>query len=112
MHNCTSVWGKILSIASGKPFSPSTQAIKMSLTPRFFSSVTTCNQNLAPSVCAIHKPQHFLHARDRQVDRLVSDVPAIAHLKLDGIQIHDRVDRVELPVRPHVLECLSTTTAA
>ena len=30
--------------------------MKMSCTPRFLSSVTTCSQNLVPSVCAIHKP--------------------------------------------------------
>src|SRR3989442_1619370 len=39
MHNCTSVCGKTLSIASGNPFSPSTQAMKMSVTPRFFHVV-------------------------------------------------------------------------
>ena len=32
------------------------ELIDKSCTPRFFSSVTTCNQNLAPSVCAIHRP--------------------------------------------------------
>jgi len=47
-------------MASGKPLSPSTQAIKMSCTPRVFSSVTTCSQNLAPSVWAIHSPNTSL----------------------------------------------------
>ena len=42
--------GEIASIASGKPFSPSTQQIRMSLTPRCLSSESTCIQNLAPSV--------------------------------------------------------------
>jgi hypothetical protein len=43
-----------------KPFKPSTQAMKMSCTPRFLSSVTTYSQNLAPSVCAIHMPSNCL----------------------------------------------------
>ncbi len=50
--------GKTASMASGNPFSPSTQA--MSCTPRFFNSVTTCSQNLAPSVWAIHRPSTSL----------------------------------------------------
>jgi phosphonoacetaldehyde hydrolase len=40
----------------GEALSPSTQAMKMSCTPRLRSSVTTCSQNLAPSVCARHRP--------------------------------------------------------
>jgi len=32
-------------MASGKPFKPSTLAMKMSETPRFFNSVTICIQN-------------------------------------------------------------------
>src|SRR6266704_1380031 len=44
-------------MASGKPVSPSTQAMKRSFTPRFCSSVKTENQNLASSVCAIHIPR-------------------------------------------------------
>jgi hypothetical protein len=33
-------------------FNPSTQAIKISFTPRFCNSMSTCSQNFAPSVCA------------------------------------------------------------
>src|SRR5207237_7606403 len=99
MHSCTSVLGKTVSIASGKPFSPSTQAIKMSVTPRFLSSVTTCSQNLAPSVCAIHNPKTSFKPSivtpNRQINRFVLDVPTIAHFELDRIQIHDRIDRVQ-----------------
>ena len=50
MHVCTIVWGKIASIASGNPVRPSTQQIKMSETPRWRNSVSTCIQNFAPSV--------------------------------------------------------------
>jgi hypothetical protein len=42
------VRGKIASIASGKPFSPSTQQSRMSETPRCLSSLRTCIQNFAP----------------------------------------------------------------
>src|SRR6266403_3342209 len=106
MHSCTSVCGKTLSIASGNPFSPSTQAMKMSVTPRFFSSVTTCSQNLAPSVCAIHNPRTSLNPSivtpNRQVDRFVPDVPVVSYFELDRVQVHDRVDRLELPVLPRL----------
>ena len=56
MHVCTTVLGKIASIASGKPFRPSTQQIRMSCTPRCLRSVRTCIQNFAPSVCWNHIP--------------------------------------------------------
>src|ERR1700694_5463984 len=38
MQSCTSVRGYTASIASGNPFSPSTQAMKISFTPRFCSA--------------------------------------------------------------------------
>jgi hypothetical protein len=41
MQVCTIVAGKAALIASGKPFSPSTTAIRMSWTPRFRSSFIT-----------------------------------------------------------------------
>ncbi len=44
-------------IASGKPLRPSTTAIRMSATPRFFSSVMTRSQILAPSFCSIQMPR-------------------------------------------------------
>ncbi len=51
---CTmQVWtwarGKTAVMASGKPFRPSTTAMRMSSTPRFLSSVITRSQNLPPS---------------------------------------------------------------
>jgi hypothetical protein len=45
MHNCTRACGKTVSMAAGKPFNPSTQAMKMSRTPRLFNSVSICNHN-------------------------------------------------------------------
>ena len=56
MHVWTVVWGKTASIASGKPLRPSTQQIRMSRTPRCFSSVRTCIQNFEPSVAWNHMP--------------------------------------------------------
>ncbi len=44
-------------IASGKPFNPSTMAMGMSSTPRFFGSFITRSQNLAPSDVSIQRPR-------------------------------------------------------
>lgn len=49
MHCCTTVRSHVVLIASGSPFSPSQTAMNTSSTPRFFNSVNTCSQNLAPS---------------------------------------------------------------
>ncbi len=57
---CTSAFGYTDSITSGNPFSPSTQAMKMSFTPRFCNSVSTCSQNFAPSFCAAQSPRTSL----------------------------------------------------
>jgi len=46
MQVWTTVWGNTAVIASGKPFSPSTTAIRMSPMPRFLSSFITRSQNL------------------------------------------------------------------
>ena len=47
------------------------------------------------------QPQHFFQALDcypnRQVNRLV-DMPAVSHFELDRVEIHDRINRVQLPV--------------
>src|ERR1039458_7080385 len=60
MHNCTCACGNTASMACGNPFSPSTQTINMSLTPRFFNSVSTDSQNLAPSLALVHSPSTSL----------------------------------------------------
>ncbi len=69
--------GKTALIASGKPFRPSTQAIKISCTPRFCSSVSTFNQNFAPSFSAIHMPISLLWPsvlipKARKIDLLIT----------------------------------------
>ena len=55
MQVCTIVGGNTPLIASGNPFRPSTTAIRMSSTPRFFNSFMTLSQNLAPSRSARSK---------------------------------------------------------
>ena len=49
MQHWISTWGKTERKAFLKPVRPSTQAMNTSSTPRFFKSVTTLNQKLAPS---------------------------------------------------------------
>ena len=56
MQVCTVVSGKAAVIASGKPFSPSTTAMRTPWTPRLRSSFMTPSQNFAPSVSAIQSP--------------------------------------------------------
>jgi hypothetical protein len=56
MRTCVMVFGKTDSIASEKPLSPSTQAMKMSQTPRFHHPVDSESQNFAPSLSAVHSP--------------------------------------------------------
>src|SRR6185437_13046929 len=101
MQSCTSVRGYTASIASGNPFSPSTQAMKISFTPRFCNSVSTCSQNFAPSVCATHSPQDFLlplqvHTQ-HYVNRLVLDMTLIAHLHHQCVQVHDGIQLFQRP---------------
>src|SRR6478672_1293197 len=66
MQVCTTVCGNTDVIASGKPLSPSTTAMRISLTPRALSSLTTLSQNLAPSVCSIQSPRTFVSWKDRK----------------------------------------------
>ena len=40
---------------------PSIHAMKMSRTPRFWMSVSTCSQNFAPSLAEVHKPRTSLY---------------------------------------------------
>src|ERR1700694_5897132 len=59
-HNCTCANGNTASIACGNPFSPCTHTMNMSFTPRFFNSVSTDSQNLAPSLALVHSPSTSL----------------------------------------------------
>src|SRR5512135_259774 len=110
MQVWTKASGNTAWMASGKPFSPSTTAISTSSTPRFFNSVITRNQNLAPSLCSIHSPRISLvpsgrtpraaHAA-RDVDGLVAHHALVAHLDPQGVEEHQRVEglqRTPLPL--------------
>jgi len=57
MHSCTSVLGKIVLIASGNPFNPSTEAIKISCKPLLFKSVKTLSQKFAHLLSERYKPK-------------------------------------------------------
>jgi hypothetical protein len=84
MHNWTRVWGYTASMASGKPPRPSTHAMKMSLTPRFCTSVKTCSQNMAPSVWAIHmRNRVFLSGyvnRQHEIESIIPHMLVLAHM--------------------------------
>jgi len=91
-------------MASGKPFSPSTQAMKKSLAPRFCISVKICNQNFAPSLSAAKQSQYFLVAfpvhGNRHLDSLVVHVTAIADFHPQRIQLQNRIRFLHRPVLP------------
>ena len=53
-----------------KPLKPSTTAIRMSLTPRAFSSLTTLSQNLAPCTCSIQRPSTLFSSGKTGLDRV------------------------------------------
>ena len=110
MHVCTVVLGKIASIASGKPASPSTHAIRMSRTPRCLRSVSTCIQNFAPSVSWNHMPSTSRSPSSvtpkREVQRAALDAVALADLQDHAVKEHDRVDVLQRPLAPlaHVFD--------
>src|SRR3954468_19475490 len=99
MQVSTCACGNTAVIASGKPFRPSTTAISTSSTPRFFSSVITRSQNLAPSVCSIHKPEDLLGAvrphAQRDMHRLVAHRAFVAHFDPQGIEEDQRGQRLK-----------------
>ena len=104
MQVCTTVCGNTALMASGKPFSPSTTAMRMSWAPRVFSSLTTRSQNLAPSVLLDPDAENLLGAvrqdAERDINRLVAHEAFVADLDPDGIEEHQRVAQVERPVLP------------
>src|ERR1700741_4380017 len=97
------VCGKTALMASGKPFRPSTTAIRMSWAPRFFSSFIARSQNLAPSVCSIQAEDLLSAVRQdakRDVDRLIAPEALVADLDPNGIEKHQWVADIERPVLP------------
>src|SRR5918998_2654960 len=104
MHVCTVVLGKIASIASGNPLSPSTHAIRMSCTPRCLRSLRTCIQNFAPSVSSKPHPEHVAVAVDADAQGEVAgaalNAAALADLQDQAVEEHDRVDVFKRPFPP------------
>lgn len=98
------VSGNTALIASGKPFRPSTTAIRMPAMPRFLSSFCTLSQNLAPSVCSIQMPSTLLRAvrldAQRDVHRLIADEPLVADLYTERVKEHQRIAGVERATLP------------
>src|SRR5689334_17735178 len=113
MHSYTWVRGKTVSMASGKPFNPSTQARKMSLMPRCLSSVMTPSQNFAPSLSEAHSPMTSFNPErvnpHRQINGLVRDSPFGFDFHLQGIKIKNRIDliqRARLPGADLINDCI------
>src|SRR5580704_14985093 len=103
MHVCTRASGNTLSIACGKPLSPSTHAISTSRTPRFFSSVSTPSQNLAPSLALVHSPSTSLRpSRSTPMATYTArfSTRPSAHLHIQRIQKNDPVNRFQRPILP------------
>jgi hypothetical protein len=94
MQVWTEAFGKTASIASGKPFRPSTTAIRMSSTPRAFRSFITLSQ-----ICALGRldpePEDVLRPvggdAERQIDRLVADQTLVADLDANGVEENQRI---------------------
>ena len=112
MHACTTASSHTVVIASGRALRPSQTAMQTSWTPRFFSSVSTCSQNLAPSPPSpAHRPEDVAFPAhgdpDDDIDRLVADLP-VADLDHDRVDEDHRIDRVQRPVAPlgHLLDHL------
>ena len=103
MHCCTTVSSHTVVIASGNALSPSQTAMQTSCTPRFFSSVSTCSQNFAPSPPSpAHRPEDVAFPADGDpndhVDGFVADLP-VADLH------HVRSDRSAVPIFRSVRFC-------
>jgi len=62
MQVCTVVSGKIVPIASGNPLSPSTTAIRTSVTPRVFELIHHLEPELGALGLLDPQPQHLFLA--------------------------------------------------
>src|ERR1700742_3549006 len=106
MQVCTMVCGHTFATTSGRPLRPSQTRKNTSRTPRFFRSISTLIQNLAPSPpVPIHSPRTVLVAvhgdPDGGVDGSVGDL-AVADLDVDSVDEHRRVHGVERAAGPVV----------
>ena len=83
-------------MASGKPVSPSTHAMKISLTPRFCTSVSTESQNAGSFRLGNPHAQQFLLSvqvdRQHQVERFIDHALVLTHFDDQAIDVDDWVD--------------------
>jgi hypothetical protein len=104
MQVCTPTNGKTVVMASGKPLSPSTTAIRMSSTPRLRSSFMTFSQNLAPLVPFDPNAQHALSPvrgnAQGQIDRFVPHGSLVADLHSQRVEIDHRIAALQRPILP------------
>ena len=104
MQVCTTVSGNTASIASGNPARPSTQQMRMSLTPRCLQ----LGEDLHPELRALGflKPQaeHLAAAvhpdPQREIARLALNAAAVADLEHQRVEEHHRVDVLQRPRLP------------
>src|SRR3954471_21215675 len=96
--------GKTAAMASGKPFRPSTTAIRTSSTPPVFELVHDLQPELGALVPLEPQAQDLLRpvGPDAQgdVDRLVPDQAFIADLDPERVEEDQRVDRLQRPGLP------------
>src|SRR4051794_20382866 len=104
MHVCTHLSGKTASIASGKPFRPSTQQISTSETPRCLSSVRTCRGELRALGLRTPHPEHVTVAVDGDAQGEIAGAalhgPALAELEDQAVEEDHRVDVLQRPLLP------------
>jgi hypothetical protein len=91
-------------MASGKPLSPSTQAIRTSATPRCLSSVRTCRGELRALGLLKPHPEHVAVAVDGDAEREVTgaalDAAALADLEDQAVEEDHRIDVLQRPLLP------------
>src|SRR6056297_2220950 len=103
MHVWTMASGKAAVIASGKPFSPSTTAIRMSWTPPVLQLVHHRQPELGAFVLGEPQAQNLTLAvagdAKSHVDSLVLDRPAVGipDLHPKRVEDHDGIHPVQCP---------------
>src|SRR3954463_7099035 len=104
MQVCTVACGNTEVIASGKPLSPSTTAIRISLRPRVLSFVHHFEPEFGAFALFDPEPEYVLVAirieRQRHVNGLVLDQTLVADFDPQRVEEDHWIDRIERPVLP------------
>src|ERR1700692_3845778 len=90
-------------MASLKPLRLSTQVIRMSSTPRLFSSFSTVSQNLDDSFSPIQMPSTSLQPSrsiPTTICGLIDHLAILLHFVVDSIKEHHGVNGLQWPVLP------------